>query len=76
VQGEAENPVEAARRRAYGAVRSRVEQEHGVRPFAACAEVKPGAAPATFVATFHTRTATHVLTFREEHGVERVVAFQ
>jgi S1-C subfamily serine protease len=76
VQGEVENPVEAARLRAYGAVRARVEQEHGVRPFAACTEVKPGSAPSTFVATFATRTGSHQLVFGEEHGLERVVAFQ
>jgi hypothetical protein len=76
VQGEAENPVESARLRAYGALRARVEKEHGVRPFAACTDVKPGGAPATFVATFATRSGAHQLVFSEEHGLERVVAFQ
>jgi serine protease Do len=75
VQGEVENPVAAARLRAYGAVRARVEHEHGVRPFAACTDVKPGIAPATFVAMFETRDGVHQLVFSEEHGVERVVAF-
>jgi hypothetical protein len=76
VQGEVENPVEAARLRAYGALRARVEKERGVRPFAACTDVKPGAAPGTFVAMFETRDGVHRLVFGEEHGLERVVEFQ
>ena len=70
------DPVDDARRRAYGVVRAQVEKEGGVRPFEACSELHPGTAPGTMVATFRTRKGTHQLTLAEEHSVMRVVAFE
>ncbi len=74
--GRATSPADFARRRAYGALRERVEAEKGVRPFEACSDVQRGDAPGRFVATFHTRTKTHTLSFAEEHAAMRVVAFE
>jgi S1-C subfamily serine protease len=70
------NPVDAARRRAYGTLRAIVEAEGGVRPFEACSDVRAGDAGGTVVATFRTRRKSHTLTFAEEHAVMRVVAFK
>ena len=75
-QGQPAGPADYARRRAYGAVRERVEHEKGVRPFEACSEMRAGDSPGRFVGTFHTRTGMHTLTFEEEHGAMRVVAFE
>ena len=76
MQSGAGNPVDDARRRAYGAVRAVIEEEGGVRPFEACSEVHATSAPGVVVGTFHTRRGTHTLTFAEEHAVMRVVAFK
>ena len=74
VRGEPSNPVDSARLRAYGAVRALVEDEDGVRPFEACTVA--AAKGQTVVGTFRTRTASHELTFQEEHGAMRAVAFR
>jgi S1-C subfamily serine protease len=76
VQGQPGNPVDAARLRAYGGVRAAVEEEHGVRPFEVCFDVKTGDTTGSFRAKFRTRSKTHELTFAEEHGVLRVVGFE
>jgi S1-C subfamily serine protease len=73
VQKEPENPVEAARLRAYASVRAAVEQEHGVRPYEVCFDNKAGEAAGTYQGSFRTRSKTHQLTFAEEHGALRVV---
>ncbi len=70
------NPVDAARRRAYGTLRAIVEAEGGVRPFEACSDVRAGEAAGTVSATFRTRRKSHTLTLAEEHAVMRVVGFR
>jgi S1-C subfamily serine protease len=76
VQGQASNPVDAARLRAYASVRAAVEEEHGVRPFEVCFETKAGGTPGSFSAKFRTRSRTHQLSMAEEHGILRVVKFE
>jgi serine protease Do len=73
VQGQADNPVEVARLRAYGSVRSAVADEGGVRPYELCSGVKASGAGDTFVGTFRTRTKAHQITLAPEHGELRVV---
>jgi S1-C subfamily serine protease len=75
-QGQPTGPADIARRRAYGALRERVEAEKGVRRFETCSEVRADETPGRFVGTFHTRTATHTLYFGEEHAAMRVVEFK
>jgi len=70
------NPVDDARRRAYGVIRAEIEEEGGVRPFEACSDVHAAEAPGVVVGTFHTRRGQHTLTFAEEHAVMRAVAFK
>ncbi len=70
------NPVDDARRRAYGTIRAEVEQEGGVRPFETCSDVHAGDVAGTVVGSFRTRKGVHTLTLAEEHAVMRVVAFQ
>jgi len=75
-QGPPTGPADIARRRAYGALRERVEAEKGVRRFETCTDMQADESAGRFAGTFHTRTGTHTLYFEEEHAAMRVVEFK
>ena len=79
LQRRPDGPIEEARTRAYGAVRTRVEEERGVRPFEVCRslrQLETTSLPRAFTATMKTRSASHDLLFAEENGVLRLVEFR
>ncbi len=83
--GEPSNPVEAARVRAYAAVRAMVEQEGGVSPYEICADLAAGdgtaqdagqgvgEAPRRFHATLRTLKGKHEMVFANEGTEIRLV---
>lgn len=76
VEGDRENPVEAARAYAYGVVRAKVEEDGGVRPFSLCTDVREvdaSSGGAQFSGTLATRTGKRELLFAEEGGAIRLV---
>jgi S1-C subfamily serine protease len=79
VVGAPEGPIDDARLRAFEVVREEIETAGGVLPFETCSAVtrsaSPADAPATFTATFRTRSgAVFRATLTEEHDVVRLSA--
>jgi hypothetical protein len=70
-----DNPIEEARTRAYGAVRTKVDDERGVRPFELCKDVRE-LGGGRYGATLRTRLGSHELVLADERGVARLVDFK
>ncbi len=81
VVGAPEGPIDDARLRAFEVVREEVEPLGGVLPFETCSNVTRTASsadgPATFTATFRTRTGGVMrATLSEEHDVVRLASIE
>ena len=79
VIGSPEGPIDDARLRAFEVVREEIEAAGGVLPFETCSDVTRSVtardAPATFTASFRTRSGgVFRATLSEEHDVVRLVA--
>jgi S1-C subfamily serine protease len=81
VVGEPDGPIEDARLRAFEVVREEIEGAGGVLPFETCKSVTrsaaPDGSPATFIATFRTRSGgVFRATLSEEHDVVRLASIE